>query len=177
LKKRKGIRIEEHDDLLKLHVGDTVLYLTHAEAVILLKKLAATLGYNVVSNAPVVKYTRVRGGYRVSIIESGVAKDYIVPDSLLAHYINVLSEWRRRGAKKVSKRDLASTLRKYALQHPDALDELAVLFDTEEAVWEVLVGSRNLYYKYFRAPLLLLEEKGVLDVGKGRYIIIKRLPS
>jgi len=175
--KRKGIRIEEHDDLLKLHVGDTILYLTRAEAEILLKKLAATLGHNVVSNTPVVKYTRVRGGYRVSIIESGVAKDYIVPDSLLAHYINVLRDWRRRGARKVSKRDLASTLRKYALQHPDALVDLAALFDTEDSVWEILYGSRDLYYRYFRAPLLILEKQGVIEVTRGKYIRIKRLPT
>ena len=152
--------------------GSCKLRLHQYQARYLLRTLAEKLGYRIQNLRPSIIWKLTTLGHvRIEIHEGtkGGVKEVVLNRKLLEAYLETL---RKLGSGKYTKRELAKHLVSTAMSvDDDAKRELERYIIGGEFDWEKFFGGRNEYYTYYRAPVLLFEELGLVK-SRGSYIYI-----
>ena len=164
--------VVKNGENILVKVNNQALTLDKKEARILLLKLAEALGYRILTSTPVTRYARdpITGSVKVTIYEGKSVKEIVVPDKLLATYIEVLKEL---GPGKHAKREI---LRRVLLKLKDdpMYAEIAERYLKNDGVeWERFFGSRTHYYELFRAPMMILNDAGIVTLRSGTTVTVK----
>ena len=163
------IRVWREGGTVYIDVNGSRLSLSVDAARVLARKLGAEVGLRVSLGVPAVRYRKAPGGYIVDIMEGSRVKSVVVPRGLVEAYVEAA---RRLGPGRYHIRDFVEKALRIAVLRGAAGEAAQFLHPGLD--WESLFGHRELYYRYARAPILLLHEMGIIEYKRNGYVVVKK---
>lgn len=153
-----------------IEANNQKITLTENQARYILKKLADTLGYRVTTQKPTLTYKLEPGGLlRIVVHEGKGQRVSIIPIDVLHTFLETL---KQLGPGKHQKRKLATTIIEKLVKDKRIKKQLEPYYINGKFDWEKFMGGRDEYYAYFRAPILILEENGIVKSTRTSTITI-----
>lgn len=163
------LRARREGDKIVIENGGVSLTLSLTEAYHLVREVGKLLGLRVTLGRPIVSYHVQPTHYSVIVIEGQGARSFAVPKQLVNAFIRAA---QKLGVGKHDKREFARVAFEEASKA--GVPGVRRYLSGNGIEWELLLGNRQDYYDLFRAPALLLEEMGMIEVG-GRKVKVKSL--
>lgn len=152
------VRVDVCGEHICIDVDGKRVSVTKPQALILVRKIAKVLGLRVTTRKPILSYRITTGFLVADVIEGAGSRVARVPLKALKAYEDVVASLR---PGSYHKRDFARMA--FLRMRELGLDVSNYLSPDGTLDWERLIGNRDDFYALFRVPVLILEERGLIE--------------